>query len=127
MRNTTFPTRKTFKELLLSCVDSSGYGIDLDNATEQQKIAFLVDTINSELGWMLEKQSTFAMANHWLTGLASACTIPFYNGQIVEWLESKGYIVTPHNEYIAIEKYWQNAAFALAAMINQQINKTEKV
>ena len=122
MRNTTFPTRKTFKELLLSCVDSSGYGIDLDNATEQQKVAFLVDTINSELGWVLEKQSSFAMSKHWLTGLASACAIPFYNGQIVEWLESKGFIVTPHNEDLSIERYWDNAAFALAAMIN----KTEK-
>lgn len=118
-RHFTFPSRSKFQALLLSCVDSSGYNADLDNATEQQKIRFLVDTINSELGWMLEKQSSFAMAKHWLTGLTSACTIPFYNGQIVEWLESKGFIVTPHNEDLAIERYWDNAAFALSAMINK--------
>jgi hypothetical protein len=117
MKKHTFPTRKTFKELLLSCTDSSGYGIDLTNASDDQKVQFLVDTINSELGWMLEKHTKFAMADHWLKGLASACTIPFYNGQIIEWLESKGYIVTPHNEDLTIERYWQNAAFTLAAMI----------
>lgn len=119
MRKNTYPSRKAFKGLILSCVDSSGYGVDLDNATDAQKITFLADTIYSELGWMLEKQTAFTMAKHWLTGLASACTIPFYNGQIVEWLELNGFIVTPHNEDKAINQYWDNAAFALVAMINQ--------
>lgn len=120
MRKNTYPSRKAFKGLILSCIDSSGYGVDLDNATNEQKIKFLSDTINSELGWMLEKQTPFTMAKHWLTGLASACTIPFYNGQIVEWLELNGFIVTPHNEYKAIDQYWDNAAFALVAMINSK-------
>lgn len=119
MRKTTFPTRKTFKELLLSCADSSGYNVNLDNATEQEKINFLVQTIRSELGWMLEKQTAYTMAKHWLQGLASACTIPFYNGDIVNWLESKGFEVTVHNEDLAIDRYWDNASFALAAMITK--------
>ena len=120
MRKNTYPSRKAFKGLILSCVDSSGYNVDLDSATDAQKIKFLSDTINSELGWVLEKQTPFAMAKHWLTGLASACTIPFYNSQVVEWLESNGYIVTPHNEDKAIDQYWDNAAFALVAMINSK-------
>jgi hypothetical protein len=118
-RHYTFPTRQAFKGLLLSCVDGSNYDVDLDTATEDQKIAFLVDTIKSELGWMLEKHTTFAMCKDWLQGLASACTIPFYNGAVVEWLESNGYTVTPHNEYKAIDQYWDDAAFTLAAMVNK--------
>lgn len=127
MRKNTYPSRKAFKGLILSCVDSSGYDVDLDNATDAQKIAFLADTIHSELGWMLEKQTAFTMAKDWLQGLASACTIPFYNCQIVEWLESKGFIVTPHNEYKAIDQYWDNAAFALVAMISQQAAQSKEV
>jgi hypothetical protein len=119
MRKNTYPSRKAFKGLLLSCADGSNYGFDLDNATEDQKIAFLVDTIKSELGWMLEKHTTFKMSKDWLQGLASACTIPFYNGAVVDWLELNGYIVTPHNEDKAIEQYWDNAAFTLAAMVNK--------
>lgn len=120
MRKNTFPSRAVFKELLLSCADGSGYGVDLDSATDDEKVQFLVDTIKSELSWMLEKHTAFDMSKHWLQGLASACTIPFYNGAIVEWLESKGFIITPHNEYRAIDHYWDNAAFALAAMINKK-------
>jgi hypothetical protein len=123
MKKFTFPNRQAFNALLLSCADGSNYGIELDNATDAQKIAFLVDTIKSELGFMLERQSVFTMSKHWLQGLASACTIPFYNGHIVDWLESQGYIITPHNEYDAIDQYWNDAALALAAMIN----KTTKV
>ena len=118
-RKNTYPSRKQFKVLLLSCADGSNYGVDLDTATDEQKAAFLVDTIKSEMGWMLEKHTTFAMAKDWLQGLASACTIPFYNGSVVEWLESNGFIVTPHNEDKAIDQYWDNAAFTLAAMVNK--------
>lgn len=117
MRKNTFPSRKEFKNLILSCADGSGYGVDLENASEQEKAKFLKETILSELGWMLDKNTPFTMAKHWLTGLASACTIPFYNGHIIEWLQLKGFIVTPHNEEKSIDQYWNNAAFALVALI----------
>jgi hypothetical protein len=121
MKKFTFPNRQAFNALLLDNADGSNYGIELDNATDAQKIAFLVDTIKSELGFMLERQSVFTMAKYWLQGLASACTIPFYNGHIIDWLESQGYVITPHNEYTAIDQYWNDAALALAAMINKTI------
>jgi hypothetical protein len=121
MKNFTFPNRQAFNALLLDNADGSSYDINLDTATDAQKIAFLVDTIKSELGFMLERQSVFTMSKHWLQGIASACTIPFYNGKIIDWLESQGYIITPHNEYDAINQYWNDAALALAAMINKTI------
>jgi len=117
MKKITFPNRNAFKNLILSSVDGSSYGVDLTNATEQEKAVFLKNTILAELGWMLEKNSTFTMCDHWLKGLASACTILFYNCQIIEWLESQGYIITPHNEDLSIDKYWNSAAHALASLI----------
>lgn len=115
-----FPPRKAFTQLLLNCCDSSGYGIDLDNASDADKKAFLKATILSELGWMLEKQTSFDMALHWLQGLASACTIPFYNGQILEWLKSNGVQIIDGKEDKAIATYWRQSAFALAAIVDNK-------
>ena len=45
MRKTTYPGRKAFKGLILSCVDSSGYSVDLDNATDSQK-RIIIDMVS---------------------------------------------------------------------------------
>ena len=120
MKTFNFPPRFVFTDLLLKCCDSSGYGVDLENASDIEKKQFLKDTILSELGWMLEKQTSYNMALYWLQGLASACTIPFYNDQILEWLESNGTQIIKGKEGQAVEKYWRQAAFAMAAIVDNK-------
>lgn len=120
MKTFNFPPRSVFTDLLLNCCDSSGYGTDLDNASDSDKKAFLKSTILSELGWMLEKQTSYDMALHWLQGLASACTIPFYNGQILDWLECHGVQIINGKEDQAVDKYWRQAAFAMAAIVDNK-------
>jgi len=118
MKNITFPDRKKFIALLLANADRSSYDIEL--LTDNDRRQFLVDTVKSELGWMLKDHGPFKMSLHWLQGLASACTIPFMNSDILRWLESQGYMITPHNESIAIDRYWSAAAQALVSLINNK-------
>ena len=120
MKTFNFPPRSVFTDLLLNCCDSSSYGIDLDNASDSDKKAFLKDAILSELGWLLQKQTSYDMALHWLQGLASACTIPFYNGQILNWLECNGVQIIKGKEDQAVAKYWRQAAFAMAAIVDNK-------
>jgi hypothetical protein len=120
MKTFNFPTRAVFTQLLLDNADGSNYGTELDNASDADKKAFLKSTILSELGWMLEKHTSFDMADHWLRGLASVCTIPFYNAEILDWLESNNTQIINGKEYLAVDKYWRQAAFALAAIVDNK-------
>jgi hypothetical protein len=120
MKTFNFPSRAVFTQLLLDNADSSNYGIDLDNASDADKKAFLKSTILSELGWMLEKHTSFDMADSWLRGLASACTIPFYNAEIIDWLEANNTQIINGKEDLAVDKYWRQAAFAMAAIVDNK-------
>lgn len=77
---------KFFKTIILNACDNEGYN-DQVLETEAEKIQFLKDTFYSELGWNVQRKGLRPVCQDWLQGLASACTVPFYNGEIIELYE----------------------------------------
>jgi hypothetical protein len=117
------PSTDQFESLVLSCVDNSNYE-DRELITQKQKIQFLATTLKAELGWMWENSNTpyanlLDACGDWLRGLPSACTIPFYNGEILEfWKQStEEELNYEDQEDRAIELYWINVSVVLFQMV----------
>ena len=55
----------------------------------------------------------------YLQGLPSVCTIPFYNGEILELLVKAGVKVPKDDDkaYALVEKYWQEAGYQFYKLI----------
>ncbi len=100
---------KAFKTLLLSCVDNSNYS-DVELKTDKEKELFLVETFKSEMQWKIEQSGTFKAAYDWLTGLASACTVPFYNDEILDFMKSIDYTMVKDESLLVDHYYWQRMA-----------------
>lgn len=112
-------TQKHYKALILASIDNDGYAADELNSGHD-KIHFAAETLRAELGWMIERERLGGTCVHWLQGLASACTIPFYNGDIIKWAEGiLGRELTDRESDRLLEEYWVNAARALQVMIER--------
>lgn len=114
------PTAKHFKTLLLSAMDFTGYNFP-EPKTDQERVEIAAKILRNELGFMLEQgHSMQRVCKEWLQGLASACTIMFYNNDIVSWWEERtGGRLNPNDEPNACDLYWEKAAASLANMITR--------
>lgn len=99
---------KAFKSLLLSCVDNSNYS-DVELLTDKEKESFLVETFKKEMNGCIKQGGVFKSAIDWLKGLASACTIPFYNDEIQSFMADIEYDRAKDNDVI-IDHYWSRMA-----------------
>ena len=109
---------KFFKTILLNSCDNEGYN-DQVLETEAEKIQFLKDTFYSELGWNVQRKGLRPVCQDWLQGLASACTVPFYNGEIIELYEkSLGRKLSEVEQdrilFSNTNSYWYNLSLTLA-------------
>lgn len=60
----------------------------------------------------------------YLQGLPSVCTVPFYNGEILELMEKNGITRKSENaRYGLIEKYWRECGKALHKIIREENEK----
>lgn len=118
------PTAAQFKQLLLSCIDNSGYN-DIELVTDAQKITFATETIQAELPHLMrDGYITVEQCQYWLQGLASACTIPFYNADAISWWcnatgMNKTLLSNNHADMIC-DQYWILAAKALQVMLQRE-------
>lgn len=106
-----------FKTILLNACDNQGYN-DQVLETEAEKIQFLKETFYSELGFRVKQVGLLQACKDWLQGLASACTIPFYNSEIIKMLESEFNITYKTDDQCnnAVDWYWDNSAKRLARL-----------
>ncbi|QHZ59782.1 hypothetical protein HWD03_gp102 [Alteromonas phage vB_AmeM_PT11-V22] len=109
-----------FKSIILQVCDNESYN-DQVLTTEAEKIQFLKDTFYSELGWSVERVGLRQACQNWLQGLASACTVPFYNGEIIELYEaSLGRKLLEREEdrilFSDTHSYWYYMGLTLAGM-----------
>lgn len=112
-----------FKTILLNACDNEGYN-DQVLETEAEKIQFLKDTFYSELGWNVQRKGLRPVCQDWLQGLASACTVPFYNGEIIELYEkSLGRKLSEVEQdrilFSNTNSYWYNLGLTLANMFKK--------
>lgn len=119
------PTATQFKQLLLSCIDNSGYN-EIELVTDADKLTFAAETICQELPHLMQAgRVTAEQCQHWLQGLASACTIPFYNSEIVTWwcaCAGMNELVSDKHCDMICEQYWVMAAQALQVMLNRTLD-----
>lgn len=99
---------KAFKTLLLSCVDNSNYS-DSELSTDKEKELFLVDTFKNEMSWSIKQKGVFKTAQDWLQGLATACTVPFYNDEIRAFMAEVEYNQAKDND-VLVDHYWSRMA-----------------
>lgn len=99
---------KAFKTLLLSCVDNSNYS-DIELLTDKEKELFLVETFKNEMNCSIKQKGVFKTSMDWLQGLASACTVPFYNDEIHSFMADIEYNRAKDNNVI-IDHYWSRMA-----------------
>ena len=117
------PTAKQFKKLLISCADNSGYS-DIELVTDYDKVAFMADTIAAELPHLMSAgRVTQKQCSDWLQGLASACTVPFYNGDIIDWwCDCTGLNADSLSDdqcHTLVDEYWRSMAGALLVLITR--------
>lgn len=79
------------KRLILDSVNSSDYQ-DAELADIAETIAFLEKVFMAEFGWQIAHDGRQTAIKDWLQGLPSACTIPFYNGDILDFAIDYGYL-----------------------------------
>lgn len=103
---------KAFKTLLLSCVDNSGYS-DIELKTDKEKELFLVETFKSEMD--LAGNGVLIAATNWLQGLASACSVPYWNDEIIEFMNKIEYTVVK-DEGLIVYHYWERMANEVAKL-----------
>lgn len=119
---------KTYKKLILECFDFTGYTVQAENDTPEAQVACAYSIFLSEMGWQLKAPYNKPLADvcqQWLQGLASACTIPFYNNDILQWGENNGLIKPNASEKKQdqfIDQYWLTTANALASMFQRSAN-----
>lgn len=55
----------------------------------------------------------------YLQGLPSVCTVPFYNGEILELFEKQGVSIPEDDDkaYDLVEKYWKECGKALYELV----------
>lgn len=99
---------KAFKTLLISCVDNSNYS-DVELLTDKEKESFLVETFKNEMNCSIKQGGVFKSAMNWLQGLASACTVPFYNYEIQAFMADLEYNQAKDNDS-TVDHYWARMA-----------------
>lgn len=107
---------KAFKTLLLSCVDNSGYS-DVELKIDKEKELFLVETFKNEMQWRIKQSGVDMAAYDWLMGLAGACTVPFCNDEILEFMKGIKYDRVK-DENLIVNHYWDRMANEVCKLYN---------
>ena len=103
---------KLCQNIILNSLNEDYDGNDLISIDD--KIAFLKSRIESEYGWLIDRDGLAKAASEWCQGLA--LDVPFYNGHILEILER--YEVTVGNsDSFNIDRYWRALGMAIKALI----------
>jgi hypothetical protein len=76
------------KRYILDHVDGSPY--DVVTESDAQKIKFLQDAFESEYGWRVKQVGRQQALSDWFAGLPTACTVDFYNYEILELARTWG-------------------------------------
>jgi hypothetical protein len=101
---------KMFEQLVINHMNCE----DEPDLRLKQKIAKTREIFESEMLRPGEKP-THKHIEDWLRGLASSCSIPFMNFEIIDWYE--WYLDRPikqNEEHKLVERYWISATQALA-------------
>lgn len=106
-----------YDRLIFDAIDSSGY--DDVQRCELSRVNWLAETFHSEYGFNLARvQMLEKVCTDYLQGLPSACTIPFENYEILQWLTAgTGAVISDDQEHEAIDAYWQAAGHTLARYV----------
>lgn len=108
-------------QLIIDSIDCECLEIPEDTEINVKVIA-LRDCFMTEMGWEVERIGRQKAAQDWLQGLASACTVLFYNDDILNWGVRNGLIKetdTDHVKESFLEKYWERVAGKLCILFNR--------
>ena len=105
---------------IISCINADGY--DKAPETVQEKLQFLRDTFKAEYGWNIERIGFQNALREWLAGLPSACTIEFYNHEILQLARKWGSLpenATERQEDKILGNYWNFMAVRIIGLFKQ--------
>jgi hypothetical protein len=112
-------TQEHFKALILEHIlDPEGVQT---LSTVEDKVQFAKSILLEEVGWMIgQGNSRQQMCEHWLQGLATACTLPFTYFDIEVWAKACVNRPLSSAETKNLQRdYWSRAAQGLNVLINQ--------
>jgi len=90
-----------YKLQLIECFDFTGYDVQPLTDSLGDKVAAAYSIFLSEMGWQLQAPHNKPLAvvcADWLAGLASACTVRYYNGDILDWAFTTGLLAKNASE-----------------------------
>ena len=90
-----------YKLQLIECFDFTGYDVQPLTNSLEDKVAAAYSIFLSEMGWQLQAPHNKPLAvvcADWLAGLASACTVRYYNGDILDWAFATGLLAKNASE-----------------------------
>lgn len=114
------PNYPAIKAHIITCLDFENYG--LNPQTDDEKILTAYAIARAEMGHVERRHGTQQMLIDWLQGLPSACTLPFYNGEILEHAVTWNSLPANYTEKQAdkiLENYWRFMANTLHTMIEE--------
>ena len=105
--------KKLAEAEIISCINTEGYDtseFDGSFISTREKIEFLHSTFMKEVGhWNIPRVGFQKALLDWFQGLPSACTIPFYNYDIIELAVKWGSLPKIHTEKQSdkiVDNYW---------------------
>lgn len=111
------------KNYILSCIDSECY--DIETATVQEKLDFLMKTFKTEYGFMIPRIGETPALKEWFMGLPSVFNCAFYNCDTYKLGLKLGFLKHDCNDK-AVEKfndhYWH-----LLATKTMQLSRNYRV
>lgn len=77
--------RKMQYHYIMDCIDTDGYDHANALTTDKEKLQFVVDTFNAEVGkWLTPREGQQKAFQHWIQGLCSALRVDFEDYRIIE-------------------------------------------
>ncbi len=108
-------------QLIIDSIDCDYLGIP-EETEINEKILSLRDRFILEVGWNVERVGQQKAAKDWLQGLASACTVLFYNHDILKWGVENNLINETASDRVQetfLENYWERVAGKLYILFNR--------
>lgn len=99
------------KRYILDHIDGEPYNVVTESPA--QKVRFLKECFESEYGWRVRRVGRHQALADWFAGLPPACTVDFYNYEILELAKSWGRL--PDNPTEAQEQKILDGWFKLVA------------
>ena len=109
--------KKNYETFILDCIEE-----DYNNniLTERDdKVSFVFDCLNKEYGHEIRRRGERGALAEYLSGLPSCCSLPCYNGEVIDLAIKMGSIdPDPSDKLIStvLENYWSFMADILLGM-----------